>query len=198
MDPFDIPIEPIRPLISRSTLHSALSHGGWTAGPPSTPQSRRVTISRQVQIFKYIGYQYDWAVPSPFWDFLGRIASKAIFDDQVDLRELNFVAIGRREFVAYTTSTWRAAANAQKAAGLAGLEGLPPLNVIEVNFKKPQPGQPIEVTWAPARALFTAKIREWNERAGKPLDHQNPDKPQADKTGPDVEETALPSSGGEA
>lgn len=120
----------------------------------------RVTVSRQTQIFKCIGYQYDWNVPSPFWDFLGRIAAKAIFDDQTDLKELNFVAIGRREFVAYTTSTWRAAASAQKAAGLAGLEGLPPPNVIEVNFKKPQPGQPIEVTWAPARALFTAKIRQ--------------------------------------
>jgi hypothetical protein len=43
---------------------------------------------------------------------------------------------------------------------VAGLEGLPPPNVIEVNFKKPQPGQPIEVTWAPATALFTAKIRQ--------------------------------------
>lgn len=120
----------------------------------------RVTISRQIQIFRYIGYQYDWNVPSPFWDFLGRIVAKAIFDDQVDLKELNFVAIGRQEFVAYTTSTWRAAANAQKAAGVAGLEGLPPPYVIEVNFKKPQPGQPMEVTWAPARALFTAKIRQ--------------------------------------
>ena len=111
-----------------------------------TLRPARVTISRQTQIFKCIGYQYDWDFPSPFWDFLGRIVAKAIFDDQVDLKELNFVAVGRREFVAYTTSTWRAAANPQKAAGVAGLEGLPPPNVIEVNFKKPQPGQPMEVT----------------------------------------------------
>ncbi|KAK4134631.1 hypothetical protein BT67DRAFT_496418, partial [Trichocladium antarcticum] len=158
----------------------------------------QVTISRQTQIFKSIGYQYDWDLPSPFWDFLGRIVSKAIFDDQVDLTELNFVAIGRQEFIAYTTSAWRAAANAQKAAGVAGLVGLPPPNVIEVNFKKPQPGQPMEVTWAPARALFTAKIREWNERAGRPLDHHIRKKLEADKTGPDVGEAVGPSGDGEA
>jgi hypothetical protein len=61
-----------------------------------------------------IGYQYDWDVPGPFWDFLGRIVSKAIFDDQVDLKELNFVAVGGREFIAYTTSVWRAAAKRTK------------------------------------------------------------------------------------
>jgi hypothetical protein len=88
------------------------------------------------------------------------MVAKGVFDDKSDLKELNFVAIGRREFVAYTTSTWRAAAAAQKTAGVAGLELLPPLKVIEVNLKKPQPGQPMEMTWAPARALFTAQIRE--------------------------------------
>ncbi|KAG7284843.1 hypothetical protein NEMBOFW57_009458 [Staphylotrichum longicolle] len=188
MDPFDIPIEPIRPphievdpslrTITRG-VHKRAAIDAPVPEVRATTQEHlnnferkavthvviQVTISRQTQIFKCIGYQYDWNVPSPFWDFLGRIVSKAIFDDQVDLRELNFVAIGRREFVAYTTSTWRDAANAQKAAGVAGLEGLPPPNVIEVNFKKPQPGQPMEVTWAPARALFTAKIRQYVSEA---------------------------------
>jgi hypothetical protein len=78
------------------------------------------------------------------------------------------VAVGRREFVAYTTSAWRAAADAQRAAGAAGLEGLPPLNVVEVNFKKPQPGQPMEVTWQPARALFAAKIRQCRSAIYRP------------------------------
>jgi len=119
-----------------------------------------VTISRQLQIFRCLGYKYDWDRPFPFWHFLGRMVAKGVFDDKSDLKELNFVAIGRREFVAYTTSTWRAAAAAQKTAGVAGLELLPPLKVIEVNLKKPQPGQPMEMTWAPARALFTAQIRE--------------------------------------
>ncbi len=181
MDPFDIPIEPIRPPhieVDPSLRTITRGVGRRAAIDAPVPEVRattqehldnfdavthvviQVTIARQTQIFKCIGYQYDWDVPFPFWDFLGRIVSKAVFDDRVDLEELNFVAVGRREFVAYTTSTWKAAADAQKAAGLAGLEGLPPPNVIEENFKKQQPGQPMEVTWAPARALFTAKIKE--------------------------------------
>lgn len=120
----------------------------------------RVTYNRQAQIFKSIGYQYDWDVPFPFWDFLGRIVAKAVFDDQSDLKDLNFMVVGRQEFISYTTSTWKAAADRQQAAGLVGLEGMPPPNVIEASFGKPQPGQPIEVKWAPARPLFTAKIKE--------------------------------------
>jgi hypothetical protein len=88
------------------------------------------------------------------------MVAKGVFNDKTDLKELNFVAMGRREFVAFTTSTWRAVAAAQKIAGVPGLELLPPLNVIEVNFKKPQRGQPMEMTWAPARAQFSDQIRQ--------------------------------------
>ncbi|KAK4040556.1 hypothetical protein C8A01DRAFT_46113 [Parachaetomium inaequale] len=136
MDPFSIPIEPIR------APHYEID-----------PSLR--TITRGSHDFptdtdlRYIGYQYDWDRPFPFWHFLGRMVAKAVFDDTADLKQLNFVAMGRQEFIVYTSSSWRAAAAAQKAAG-----------VIEVNFKKPQPGQPIEMTWAPARALFTDKIGE--------------------------------------
>lgn len=70
------------------------------------------------------------------------------------------MVVGRQEFISYTTSTWKAAADRQQAAGLVGLERMPPPNVIEASFGKPQPGQPIEVKWAPARPLFTAKIKE--------------------------------------
>ncbi|KAK4115524.1 hypothetical protein N656DRAFT_775412 [Canariomyces notabilis] len=110
----------------------------------------------------------------PFWHFLGKMVAKAVYDDETELRELNFVAIGRREFVAFTTSMWRAAEEPEarteaqnegdKAETMPQATELPPLNVIEVNFKKPQPGQPIELAWTPARGLFTAKIRQWNER----------------------------------
>ena len=82
---------------------------------------------------------------------------KTLFDNKAELRELNFVALGRREFIAYTTSMWTAAVEAEKAAGMAKL---PTLSAIEVNFKKPQPGQPLEMIWAPARGLITAKIRQ--------------------------------------
>ena len=88
------------------------------------------------------------------------MVAKGVFDDKVVLKELNFVAIRRREFIAYTTSVWKTAAETQKAAGKTGMEGMPPPNVIEVNFKKPRPGEPIKMTWTPARALFTVKIRQ--------------------------------------
>ena len=116
-----------------------------------------MTLSRQTDIFRYVGYKYDWDYPSPFWHFLGKIVTKAVFDNTAELRELNYVAVGRREFIAYTTSMWTAAVEAGKAA-----EGdeLPPLNVIEVNFKKPQPGQPLEITWGLARGPITNKIRQ--------------------------------------
>ena len=50
---------------------------------------------------------------------------------------------------------WRAAVEAEKAAGRAEK---PLLSVIEVNFKKPQPGQSLEMTWAPSRGLIAAQV----------------------------------------
>lgn len=139
-----------------------------------------------------------------------------MFADQQDLKVLNFVVIRRREFISYTTSTWKAAADVQQAAGLPGLEGMPPLNVIEATFSKLHPGQSIKVKWAPARAVFTTTIREgrliiqpaaWkrtdlkliaNERHGKPLNHHVPNKEEENQTGPDVGEAASPNGGGGA
>jgi hypothetical protein len=83
--------------------------------------------------------------------------AKALYNDRVELHEFNYVPVGRLEFIAYTTSMWRAAVEAGKAAGVTEL---PPLNVIEVNFKKPLPEQPLEIFWGPARGLVTAKIRQ--------------------------------------
>lgn len=70
---------------------------------------------------------------------------------------LNYVPVGRQEFIAYTTSMWKTAVKARKAAGVTEL---PPLNVIEANFKKPLPEQPLEIFWTPARRLMTARIRQ--------------------------------------
>lgn len=82
--------------------------------------------------------------------------AKAVFDNKVELRELNYIPLGRREFIAYTTSMWTPAVEAGEAAGSAKL----PLNVIEVNLKKPQPGRPLEMIWSPARGPITNKIRQ--------------------------------------
>ncbi|KAK4039084.1 hypothetical protein C8A01DRAFT_36986 [Parachaetomium inaequale] len=114
-----------------------------------------VTLPRQIDILAYVGYQYDWNRPGPCWYFLGKLVAKGIWDGQTELQELNYVAVRRRDFIAYTTSKWKAAVEAEKAAGRAGRS---PLSVIEVNFKKPQPGQPLEMTWAPARAVIASQV----------------------------------------
>jgi len=83
------------------------------------------------------------------------MAAKALYDGEAELEVLNYVPVGRRELIAYTTSMWTAAVEAGRAAGVTEL---PPLNVIEVNFEKPLPGKPLEMFWVPARGLITAKI----------------------------------------
>lgn len=94
--------------------------------------------SRQEAIFRSVGYHYDWNFPGPYWCFLGKIAAKALYNDEAELEVLNYIQVGRREFIAYTTSMRTAAVKAGEGAGVAEL---PPLKVIEVNFKKPLPGQ---------------------------------------------------------
>ncbi|KAK4143919.1 uncharacterized protein C8A04DRAFT_28261 [Dichotomopilus funicola] len=99
--------------------------------------------------------------------------SDALFDGKTQLQEFDFIAIRRREFIAFTTSMWRDAGGPirpprnRSSPGSEpepkALDELPPLNVIEVNFNGPQTNKPIEFTWMPARALFTAKIKEWNQ-----------------------------------
>lgn len=107
----------------------------------------------------YLGYQYDWDWSGPFWDFLGKTVDQALFDSKANLREFNYVPVGRREFIAYTTTTWRVAAEAAKVEDEPGDVELPPLSVLEVSFKKPQPGQPLEISWVPARAMITNYIK---------------------------------------
>ena len=114
-----------------------------------------VTLPRQIDILAHVGYQYDWGRPGPCWHFLGNLVVRGVWNDQTELQELNYVAVRRREFIAYTTSKWRAAVESAKAAGRAAR---PPLSVIEVNFKKPQPGQALEMTWAPARPVIAAQV----------------------------------------
>ena len=47
----------------------------------------RVTVARQTQLFRHVGYQYDWGYPGPFWHSLGRMAAKGLFDGPAELKE---------------------------------------------------------------------------------------------------------------
>ncbi|KAK4031928.1 hypothetical protein C8A01DRAFT_51156 [Parachaetomium inaequale] len=139
---------------------------------PVTHVVIQVTTTRQRDISRYVGYRYDWKFPSPFWAFLGKIAEKGVFDDDgaTTLKELRYIPVGRREFIAYTTPLWRAAVEAIQAAKAAaaagaGIPELPPISALEVTFKKPQHGQPLEMTWIPVRPLITARIKRWNDES---------------------------------
>ncbi|KAK4245589.1 hypothetical protein C7999DRAFT_34076 [Corynascus novoguineensis] len=120
----------------------------------------QVSISRQQDIFRYVGYHYDWNFPGPYWYFLGKIAAKALYNDGAKLDVLNYVPLVRQEFIAYTTPTWAAAVKAKEAKGVTELT---PVNVVELNFKKPVPNEPLEISWAPARKLIISHIRRWHE-----------------------------------
>lgn len=86
--------------------------------------------------------------------FFGKITAKAIYDDLAQLLLLNYVRVHTREFIGFPNATW---ATAVKTGRSVGIEP-PPLNVIEVDFKRPQVGKPLEIFWKPARGRITERI----------------------------------------
>jgi hypothetical protein len=56
-----------------------------------------------------------------------------IFNNTIELHDLNYIAIGRQEFFAYMTHTWTPAIEVDAVVGRAEES---PLSVIAVNFKK--------------------------------------------------------------
>lgn len=116
----------------------------------------RISVARQEQIFHSIGYQFTSNRPTPYWHFLGKIAAQALFDHPTAMLLLNYVRVRTREFIGYTTVSWRRASEAAKTT--PGVES-PPLNVTEVDLKRPQPQKPLEAFWKPARGLITERIR---------------------------------------
>lgn len=115
----------------------------------------RISDARQEQVFHSLGYQFNSDRPTPYWYFLRKIAAQALFDDPTALLLLNDVRVRTREFVGYTTVSWRRASEAAKMT--PGVKP-PPLNVIEVDLKQPQPQKPLEAFWKPARGLITERI----------------------------------------
>ena len=109
----------------------------------------RVSDARQQQVFALMGIRHDYNLPFPFWFFLGKIISKALFQNENLLEVINFVRVRDREFVGYICKGHvNQAQDGEK------------FSVVEVSFKRPQPGQPIEVFWKPAGALIIQKIEE--------------------------------------
>jgi len=116
----------------------------------------RISDARQEQVFHSIGYQFNSDRPTPYWYFLGKIVAQALFEDQTALLLLNYVRVRTREFIGFTTTSWRKASEAVRTT--PGVKP-PLLNVIEINLKRPQPHKPLEAFWKPARGIITERIR---------------------------------------
>ncbi|KAK3323728.1 hypothetical protein B0T19DRAFT_426802 [Cercophora scortea] len=113
----------------------------------------QISDTRQEQVFRSVGYQFDTNRPSPFWYFLGKIAAQALYGDPATLLLLNYNRVHTREFIGFTTATWAATAKTQDTR--------PPVLVLEIDFKKPRPGEPLQLFWKPARGLITQRIGQW-------------------------------------
>ncbi|KAF4462312.1 hypothetical protein FALBO_10892 [Fusarium albosuccineum] len=117
----------------------------------------QISLGRQQRVFTQIGVKYDWNFPFPFWFFLGKMLSKALFGDDSLLEILNCVHMKQYEFVGYVN----------KDRVVDDDKEIETVKVIDVYIKRPQPGQPIQIFWKPARGIVVQKI-EQSPEAGKP------------------------------
>lgn len=105
-----------------------------------------------MQFVANIHYSFD--EPWPSWFFVGKIISKAFFDDENHLEWLNAVRVGNREFIAFT--------HVQRPFPNLG-EARPEerdVRVVEIDFSKPQPGENLKLFWKPARQIIRQKVKD--------------------------------------
>ena len=94
---------------------------------------------------------YNFNKPWPFWFFTGKIMSKAFFDAEEQLEWLNAVRVRTREFIAFTNPKKKKASNQEP--NIKNVE----LQVIEVDFPKPQPGERLKLFWKSSRGIICQK-----------------------------------------
>lgn len=104
------------------------------------------------------GVPYNFNKPWPFWFFIGKIVSKAFFDNEEQLEWLNAVRVHTREFIAFTNTLKKNASN-QKGSNVEKAN----LQMVEVDFSKPHPGEHLKLFWKPARGIICQKVQdcEW-------------------------------------
>lgn len=104
------------------------------------------------------GVPYNFNKPWPFWFFIGKIVSKAFFDDEEQLEWLNAVRVRSREFIAFTNTQKKIASN-QEESNIDKTV----LQIVETDFSKPQPGEDLNFFWKPARGIIYQKVQdcEW-------------------------------------
>ena len=104
------------------------------------------------------GVPYKFNKPWPFWFFIGKITSKAFFDDEKQLEWVNAVGVQTREFIAFTNTQINRVSN-QETSNIEEAK----LRIVEVDFPKPQPGENLKLFWKPARGIICQKVQdcEW-------------------------------------
>ena len=88
---------------------------------------------------------YNFNKPWPSWFYIGKVLSKAFFDNEEQLEWLNAVRVRDREFIAFSNTEKNIPV--QKEQNTEKEE----LRVVEVDFSKPQPGENLKLFWKPAR-----------------------------------------------
>lgn len=104
------------------------------------------------------GVPYNFNKPWPFWFFIGKIVSKAFFDEEKQLEWLNAVRVQTREFIAFTNTQINRVSN-QETSSIEEAK----LRIVEVDFPKAQPGENLKLFWKPARGIICQKVQdcEW-------------------------------------
>lgn len=101
------------------------------------------------------GLAYDPNKPWPFWFFIGKVLSKALFGDEQQLKWLNAVRVQNREFIAFTNMRGESMSDLELLNRDKGR-----LQVIEVDFSKPVPGEDLKAFWKPARGIICQRVEE--------------------------------------
>lgn len=97
---------------------------------------------------------YNFNMPWPFWFFVGKIVSKAFFNNEEQLGWLNTVQVRNREFIAFTNTQISISDQEEQQARKRKLR------VVEVDFPKPQPGENLKLFWKPARGIICQKVKD--------------------------------------
>lgn len=97
---------------------------------------------------------YNFNKPWPFWFFVGKIVSKAFFNDEEQLKWLNTVQVRNREFIAFTNIQIDIPNQEEPNTGKGKLR------VVEIDFSKPQPGENLKLFWKPARGIICKKVQD--------------------------------------
>ncbi|KAM0667227.1 hypothetical protein ACQRIU_005082 [Beauveria bassiana] len=89
------------------------------------------------------GVPFDRDSPWGFWFFIGKVVSKAFFNDERRLKWFNSVRISTRAFIGFadTAVSFDEKEDAQNGA----------LYILELDFLKPRPRESIKLFWKPAR-----------------------------------------------